>query len=301
MKSLISRHRFALSEARQDIGSSQINTLLICLLIGFSMSVPGILAMLTGSMSTLTADAVHSQTITLFLKHELPPQSINDLINKQEANSIVASTRYLSPFKALEEFQSIIGQGTTKALPSTDDLLPPTLILTLKDNTSTEQATELMNNMRAEAEVVAEVIFDQAWLQRLTAILTIGTRLLWLLSLLLSGGVLLVISNALRFSLLARGLEFELLAIIGATESYLARPFLYIGFLYGLGGALIATVLISISTIWMAGPLYELYDSYGFYLHPEIIVPNIIGGVLIIGPALGVLGAWIGVHWFLAD
>lgn len=266
------------------------------------MSVPGILAILTGSMNALTeSDDGQSQTITLLLKPELPPEAITKLIKRQKANPIVDSTRYLSPRQALEEFQSIIGQKSTRVLPSNNNLLPPTLILTLKDNTSTDAVDELMDDFRGEAEVVAEVIFDQVWLQRLTAILTIGNRLLWLLSLLLACGVLLVISNALRFSLLARGLEFELLAIIGATESYLARPFLYIGFLYGLGGALIATILISISTIWLSGPLYELYDSYGFYLQPEIIVPYIIGGVLIIGPTLGVLGAWMGVHLFLSD
>ena len=263
------------------------------------MSVPSILAMFTGSMSALTEDTAQSQTITLFLKADLSEAAIANLVNEYEVHPHVSEARYLSPIKALEEFQRIIGYSGTKATPSDEDLLPPTLILTLKDNAGSEAVSALKNT--AMAEGVDEVIFDQVWLQRLSAILTTAKRLLWLLSLLLAGGVLLVISNALHFSLLARSQEFELLGIIGATEAYLARPFLYIGFLYGLGGGLVATILISVSTIWLAEPLYQLYESYGFYLRPEAIVPKIIGVVLLIGPALGVLGAWVGVHWFLSD
>lgn len=300
MKSILKRHLFAFSEARRDIAVSPVNTLLICLLIGFAISVPGVVAILVNSVSSLTETGIQDQTLTLFLKPELSENDTQKLIANLEAEPDVAKVRYLSPSRAFAEFQSILGLEEGQTSPSDNDLLPPTIILTLRQN-ATLLADKLRNQKDLSIEGIDEVIFDHAWVDRLSAMLSVVKRLVWLLALLLAGGVLVVISSTFRFSLLARQVELEVLAIIGATHAYLARPFLHTGFWYGIGGSLIAIIIISVGTIWLAGPLGQLYITYGFDLTPESAVPAIIATVLFVGPALGVLGAWIGIHWFLSE
>lgn len=296
MRNWLYAHYLAASQARKELINTPANTLLICFLIGFSLSVPGIFMVLISTANELTSEASQEPTITIFFQPELSETASQSLANHLKSWPAIDDIRYLSPATALDEFENNLGLLTTKKQDFVNESpLPATAILT---TASSANINDLVATLVAH-EGVAEVIFDQIWVTRLTALLSLADRLLLLLAVLLAGGVVLVTSNTLRFLLLARIAEFELLDIIGATHAYLMRPFLYTGFGYGLGGAIIAIIIIATSTIWLADPLGRLHSSYGILLTPESVAPAITGLALLAGPGLGVIGAWVAARWFL--
>lgn len=296
MNSWLRGHVAAHVQASMELTKKPVSTLLICLLIGFSLSVPGILAILVATADRLTTAADQEHTITVFLGSSVSGDKAAAFAERLAEQDEITAVRYLSPAQALAEFERDVGLGKAMSdLENQDNPLPPTAILSLAPDVD---ITDLVQRLNAQ-EQIDEVIFDQIWVDRLAALFSAANRLLFLLILLLAGGVILVIGNTLRFSLLARMAEFELLAVIGADRAYLVRPFLYTGFWYGLGGALTAIIAIAITTIWMAGPLDELQNSFGMMLSPETAAPIVTGLVLCAGPALGVLGARIAFSWLL--
>lgn len=298
MKSWFRAHWAAATQAQQDLMTAPVNTLLVCLLISFSLSVPGIFMVVASTASQLRADSTsQGQSMTLFFNPDTSAVSHQQLLVKLLLRPEIKATKYLSSQAALEEFKHTIGLHSTEdALPADEvSLLPPTGILTLTDTAQVSALTQEFS----ELEQIDQVVYDQVWVERLTALLSITDKFLLLFSGLLLVGVFLVTSNTLRFSLLTKSAEFELLAIIGATRAYLVRPFLYTGFWYGCGGALFAVIIISASTIWLTEPIHRLHEIYGITLSPETVAPLIIGGAAMIGPGLGVLGAWMAVWWAL--
>lgn len=296
MNSWLRSHVTANVQASAELSKNPISTLLICLLIGFSLSIPGMLAILVTTADRLTTAADQEHTITAFLSSSVSGDKAAAFAASLAEQDEITAVRYLSPAQALAEFERDVGLGNTVSdLKNQDNPLPPTAILSLAPDVA---IADLVQRLGAQ-EQIDEVIFDQIWVDRLAALFSAAERLLFLLILLLAGGVILVIGNTLRFSLLARTAEFALLAIIGADRAYLVRPFLYTGFWYGLGGALTAIIVIAITTIWVAGPLDELQNSFGVTLSPETAAPLITGLVLFAGPALGVLGAQVASIWLL--
>lgn len=294
LKDLIYVHRLAFHQSSQFIRKALGNTLLICILLGFSLSLPAIFATLLLSAGELTSEFESERTLTIFFDSNLDVQAAQSIASELELQSKIQAVRYLSPNQALQEFEQTIGiplkgEGLIETSP-----LPPTAIVTLSEEA--EYAT-LANTLKS-VDGINEVVFDQVWVDRVNAVLTAGVRLLYALSALLAVSILLVISNMLIFTLRAQSDEFRLLNLVGATRSYIARPFLYTGFNYGLGGGLIAAITITTVSIWISNPLGRLYATYGIKLSPEAVVPQVIGFVLLFGIFLGWAGAQIAVWIF---
>ena len=138
-------------------------------------------------------------------------------------------------------------------------------------------------------------VVDLAWLERLFALLQFGERLVWSLSLVLSLGVVLIMGNTIRLAIENRRQEIEVIKLFGATDSFVRRPFLYLGFWYGFGGATIAMILLQSSLVFLAEPVEMLAQSYrdDFALQG----PGA-GGVLfllLMGSLLGIAGALVAV------
>jgi cell division transport system permease protein len=148
---------------------------------------------------------------------------------------------------------------------------------------------------------VAEVVLEKTWLERVSDISAVVSRLGIILGVLFGIGAVLVTSTSVRLAIEARLEELKVLKLIGATERQMRRPFLYFGAFYGLGGGLIAAMLISLCLVIVEAPLSNLIGSYSQELNLVAFDPLFLASLLIIGGALGVLGALMAASSRLRD
>ena len=114
-------------------------------------------------------------------------------------------------------------------------------------------------------------------------------------------GVLLIIGNTIRLAIENRRSEIEIVKLVGGTDSFVRRPFLYLGFWYGIGGALVAWVLVQGSLVFLSAPVETIAQSYrdDFALSGPGILDSTI--ILLAGTGLGVSGALLAVSRHLSD
>jgi cell division transport system permease protein len=142
---------------------------------------------------------------------------------------------------------------------------------------------------------VDQVIVDLGWLRRLESLLAVFGRLVELVAVLFGLAVLFVIANTIRAEIQSRHEEIEVMALVGATPSWIRRPFLYAGFWMGLLGGLGAVLLVQLGLWLLAGPVRELGASYG--TPASLLAPPavLVGGLILGAGLLGILGAAIAV------
>jgi len=168
--------------------------------------------------------------------------------------------------------------------------LPNSLKVTLA---SSADVLDLQNVARALGSQagVDEVVIEKTWLERLAALSSLVNRLGMVLGVMFALGAVLVTATSVRLAIEARLDELRVQKLVGASNAFLRRPFLYFGLLYGLGGALIALMLLSAVLLVLEAPLAALLGSYGNSLNIIGFDARFLVGLLLLGGVLGLFGA----------
>ncbi len=179
-----------------------------------------------------------------------------------ESMEDVAQVTYISPQQGLEDLSQY--SGFEQALSLLDDYaLPGVLVITPNkdDNQMIKQLAQRITN----EEGITDVRLDEDWLARLDAIKNLVSGIVITLSLLMLASVFLIVGNTLRFNVLANKEEIQTMKLIGATNSYILRPYLYSGMWFGLLGAVSAWILTAVITVLLNSSVEKLallYDSH---------------------------------------
>ena len=210
----------------------------------------------------------------------------------------VADAEYISRDQALAEFQQQSGLGEAlKELPQNP--LPGVVLVT--PNEIDKTALEALRQKLAELPKVQQAQLDLVWVERLAAILKLGDRFVFGLTVLLVSALLLVIGNTIRLHIENRRTEIEVIKLVGGTDSYVRRPFLYMGALYGFGAGILSWGVLAFGLDWLNDAVVGLAGLYGsdFALAG---VPAADGLSLLLGAVLlGYIGAWIAVARHLRE
>ncbi len=268
------------------------------LVIGIALALPIILYVILINVGALGEGWDGNPRISLYLRPSVTEVEGRTLGRELEKRPDIAEISYISANDALVEFRSLSGFGSVlNAL----DKNPLPAVLEVKPRDRDIGKLRLQVASYGELQQVASVKFDLAWIERLFALLQLGERLVVTLGFVLALGVLLVIGNTIRLSIENRRSEIEIVKLVGGTDGYVRRPFLYLGFWYGLGGALIATFLVQGSLVFLATPVEVLAQSYrnDFSLAGLDIAGSI--AVLCGGSALGIVGALLSVGRHLSE
>jgi cell division transport system permease protein len=192
--------------------------------------------------------------------------------------------------QGLAEFKTYSGFGDAlQALEGNP--LPHVLHVTPREGSP--QALQSLQHYFAAWPEVDLVQADAQWVMRLNAILEVLRRVLLILAVLLGAGVLAVIGNTIRLEIAGRRAEIEVTKLVGGSNAFVRRPFLYTGVLYGVGGALLAWGLIALSVLLLAQPVGTLAKLYGSTFALQGLAPPDVGILLAAGLVLGWLGAWL--------
>jgi len=204
----------------------------------------------------------------------------------------VAAVRVITAEQALAEFRNESGFGT--ALDAlNDNPLPDTLVVTPTLSASTPEGTQALKAAIAALPQVQTVQIDTEWIKRLHAMLDILRRVVVLTGALLGAGVILIVGNTIRLDIQNRRTEIEVMKLVGASDGFARRPFLYSGVWYGLGGGVIALTLVGVAAALLARPVDALAKLYGSSFHLQGLGFASAIEVLVFAAALAWFGSWL--------
>jgi len=271
-----------------------IASLMTITVIGIALLLPAGLYVLLQNVNHISDKWDGASQITLFLKQNTPDTQSSQLSSKLQSWPEISQSTYQSADKSLAEFRQLSGLGAV--LDSlVENPLPAVIIITPQDEIlNTDAIDDLLIRLK-NLTPVEQVQLDMEWLQRLRSISAMVQQGITILGILLSLSVLLVIGNTIRLAILNRQSEIRVMKLVGATDSFIRRPFLYTGFWYGLLGGLLAWLALLFTFSFLDDSINEiasLYDSQ-FLLHwlsglMFLILPST-------GLVLGILGAWLAV------
>lgn len=270
-----------------------LGTALTSSVIGVALALPLSLYVLVQEASNVSARFGSGFEISAFLRMEVVDLQADMLMRKLARRPDVASVRMIGKEAALAELRTAAGMSAGLEAFAGASPLPVVLVLTpaSEDRTAIQDLVAALN----ELPQVDAVLADQAWLERLRALLLLARRILWLFAAMLGAGVTLVVGNTLRLSVEARREEVEIAKLFGASDAFVRRPFLYQGLLYGIAGALVGCVLVVAGALLLTDPVARLGAEYETTI--AVPMPHLthLAGLVGCGAGLGLLGAWVSV------
>lgn len=284
-------HQQVAADSLRRLLKSPLSTLATWLVIGIALALPAGLYTALGNLESVSGGWDSSAQISLYLHASTGEEAGSALAGRLQQRAEIAKVRYLSRDAALAEFREISGAG--EVLNQLDQNPLPATIVVQPSRTALDPsaARRLLDELKALPEV-EQATLDLQWVQRLHAILDTGRQIALLLAVLLGVGVVLVIGNTIRLAIEARRDEIVVVKLVGGTNGFVRRPFLYTGFWYGLGGGVLAWSIVALSLYWLGDAVAGLAGAYGssFALDgPDAVqVVAMLGG----GAVLGWIGAW---------
>jgi len=286
------RHLQALVGSFGRLARNPFSTALTLLVIGLALALPMALRLLVSNAQLATGGMHSAIDLSVYLKTDVPLAKARQLENSARERPEVRSVTLISPDQALEEFRTYSGFGAAlQALQ--ENPLPAMLRVQPRAGARSAEAVEGLKRYFAAWPEVDLVQVDTEWVARFNAILSLLERLLASAAVVLGVGILAVVGNTIRLEILHRREEIEVTKLVGGSNAFVRRPFLYTGALYGLGGAVVACLLIEAGVLILRQPVATLAQLYGsrFLLQgPTLPDVGLLFGASFV---LGWVGAWI--------
>jgi cell division transport system permease protein len=279
---------------RQPLG-----TLLTMFVIAIALALPATLWLVVKNARIAAGDVTDSIELSVFFKTDVPLEKAEQLAAAARQRPGVGEVTLISADDALEEFREYSGFGA--ALDALQGNPLPHVIIVRPDTAyANPQGVDSLKRYLSAWPEVETVQFDGEWVRRLTAILDLLRNVFAVFAVVLGGGVLAVVGNAIRLEIRARRSQIEVTKLVGGTNAFVRRPFLYEGMIFGLLGGAAAVGIVSLAVASLIEPVGRLASLYGGRfaltgLEPLEALVLIFGGGL-----LGVLGAWLGAARLIA-
>lgn len=282
--------------ARTSIGSvgrlfrQPFASLMIVLVIAVTLAIPAALNLVIKNAHSVSEGWDNALDFSIFLRGDLSEDEARNLAGLIQQRADIASVELVTADTALEEFKQQSGFGD--ALDQlTENPLPHTLVVRPGPANTAESMTLLQEELGNLPEADA-VQVDTEWVQRFHAILDIVRQAIAIGAALLGAAIIVIIGNTIRLDIQNRREEIEVTKLIGASNAFVRRPFLWTGFWYGLFGGLLALALVQYGLFLLEQPVARLAGLY----QSGIVVLNLAGieilSILGIGVALGLVGSW---------
>ena len=282
-------HGRLFKETLEHIARNVLASLLAWALIGIALSLPLGLYLIESSLSLITEPWSRSPGITVYLQQGTSMERVQWLESNLVEDPRIEAAAYVSPEMALNQFSSLIGLESLvedldeNPLPGSFDVVPV-------PGMSTGDHERLLEELQSIQEV-RDVVSEGLWLDRVLAVSELIRRLSWILAGLFGVGAVLVTASSVRLVIESRLAELQVMSLVGATTRFMRRPFVYFGIFYGIGGALMATMLISASVIILREPARQFLGSYGVRLSVPGFDPPLVAFLFVVAALLGAAGA----------
>jgi cell division transport system permease protein len=292
MKAYLLRHVQTLLGACGRIAAQPIASVMTMGVIAIAIALPLTLYVFLQNAQSAAAGWSAAFEISVYLDKAATGARAEAIAATLRGREDVVAVRVISPAAALAEFREYSGLGAAlDALPVNP--LPTTLIVTPSVAASTTQRLAALHSAIAALSDVAGVELDTEWVERLLAILALLRRVVLVTGGLLGAGVILIVGNTIRLDILNRRAEIEVVKLVGGSDGFARRPFLYTGLFYGIGGGIAAVGLVGLATAFIATPVARVAGLYGSHFEFAGLEWSNAAQVLLLAGALGWAGSWI--------
>lgn len=291
------RHAQALNRSLSEVIHAPFSSLFSILAIAITLCLPAILYLLIENTAQFAGGLDKDAEISLFLHQDLPEEQATDLAERLRKMPGVKSLDYISPAMALEQFKRYSEFSDVLDAIGTNPL-PPTLVITSTD-TSPAATKSLLDQFSALPEVERSQL-DIQWLQRLQGMIKIGEQALLFFSVVFGVAIMLIVGNMIRLLMQQRREEIEIIKLLGGSNAFIRRPFLYRGLLHGLLGGLVAWGLVSILVIQLQPEVASMAKQFQSQLSLQHMDIPAIVAMIGLTAALGWLGAYLTVGRYLS-
>jgi len=244
-----------------DLWRTPFTSVMTVFVLGISLALPATLHLFVKNAQQVSEQWDSASQITLFLKLSVNEKSAQNLVKRISLYSDVDEVHYISAKQALKEFKLLSGFG--QSLEYLDkNPLPATLLVTPTKRASQAQAAnELLAKLKKEREVDQGKL-DLEWLTRLEAIAKLIEDIVIGVALLLCLSVVLIVGNTIRLAILNQKDAIAIMKLVGATDSFIQRPFLYSGIWYGIFGGILSWIAVTLLAQYLTGAINHLTDLY---------------------------------------
>ncbi len=287
MNTWLARHQDAILLALRRLVAAPVNSLLSVLAIGVALALPAGGQMLLANALHLAGTTTVIPRISVFMSATADRRAATEIESRLGKYGGVKHVLLLPKEETLARLKTNSGlRDVIEALPANP--FPDALVVTAAD-----ERPEAMEKLAAEFRQwpqVEHVQLDSAWVRRLDALLRLGRTAVMLLGALLGAGLIAISFSIIRMQVLTHRAEIEVSQLLGATDGFVQRPFLYHGLLLGLAGGMVAWLLVGAAALWLRAPLAELVRLYDLAL----VLQSLDGwdSTLLLGLAAGL--GWMG-------
>lgn len=286
---------------QQGIGSigelwrTPFTTVMTILVLGISLTLPATLHLFVKNAKYITEQWDSAAQISLYLKSNVSAKQAEALQQKLQNNSKIAEVVYISPDQGLEDFKQLSGLGDALAYLDKNPLPATMVIIPTKIASSSEQAAALLTELLKLNEVEQGKL-DLEWLTRLEAIASLVRGMVIGIATLLCLSVVLIIGNTIRLAILNQRDAIAVMKLVGATDAFIQRPFLYAGAWYGVLGGIIACICVSILMGYFSFALAELTQLYQSQFKLHGLAFHEVFTIIFAAVLLGLSGSYLSVR-----
>ncbi len=261
--------------------------------LGVSMTLPATLHLLVKNIQQVSRSYDQSFEISLFLKNEATPTDIASFVTILQGDPQIAKVRLIDKAAAMAEFKQQSGFG--EAIRFLDqNPLPDVLVVTPTENLPAA-AENLLQKLEKERFVDLAKL-DISWLERLAALMALMQQAVYTIAVLLLCAALLVIGNTIRLLIMDKKAEIEVMKLVGATDAFIQRPFLYTGVWLGVFGGFLAFLVIEFMILWLRAAIAKVTQLY----QSDFVINSLslaeFGVLMAIGTGLGLFGSYLAVR-----
>lgn len=298
MNHWISHHRQALRLVLGRMRQTRLATLMMLCVIGVTLSLPAGLYVVLDNVGKLAGKIESDPQISLFLTKGTAQPAIKELDKKLRAHSLIKDFRFVGRETAWSELKQNAGledlSGGLEQNP-----LPDAYIVHASSNDPT--TVEQLHQELQQWPGVEHAQLDAAWVKRLYSVMQIARQAVLILAGLLGFALLAVIGNTIRLQILTQREEIEVSQLIGATDAFIRRPFLYAGTLYGIGGGMAAWLFLYAAIALFNRSIDELAQLYASDFRLHMLNADASLTLILTAATLGWAGSYLAVNRYLSS
>lgn len=253
-------HYQMLLKALQRSHASMLSTLMMFLVIGVTLILPSISFLVVQNLKSISETIQHESQISIFLKKDISVDAKNKIEKDLKSRIDINNYHYVKKEEAWPKLQKSMGFNESNNGLS-ENPLPDAFFIS--PNTVNPNQIVILKSSLDRLEGVDQVVVDTGWVKKLNSVLHLANKAIFLASILLASMLIVVIGNTIRLQMTSHHEEIELSKLIGATNQFIRRPFLYSGFIYGLGGGLTAALSLKLIVIFLNQTVVEVEALYG--------------------------------------
>ena len=290
---------YVLRSVLQELLQRKFATALTVLVIAVSLTIPTVSYLLWKNIHQATTQFSPESELTLYLHKNLSDEDANLVVEKIRQQEGVASLNYISRQESLKEFRTWSGFGEELDILDDNPLPAVVMIKPSAEFQASQKRDELRTNLN-KIKGVQEVRMDNDWLEKLTALSWLVAHVALFCAILMAIAVFLVIGNSIRADVYSSQARIEVMKLLGATDQFILRPFVYTGIIYALLGGLLACLLSALLIGYFSSAVKYVTDIFAVQFELNGLGFGEFLFLLVCCVIMGYIGAWLSATRYIA-